>query len=211
LSLSSRLAWVRSQPAPQADDPDAPEAESPRTDLPRREAERSLPPPIRSEARPAANLRAALTRFVDEERPTFRLERMAALAPRQPVELATPDDSLVPGNSSGSIDEALLRIGGPESRRRYGNRRATVRDVPPALQFLALRAQGMSAPETLEVGSRAPVPLSGTGAPPPTEPCDDCGGPTRVAMVDLVEDVATVECTVCGFRRGELASDIVCR
>jgi hypothetical protein len=204
VSLSSRLARVRGQAAPSADPtgaPGGPGAELPRRDPLDRPSQRSG-----RESATAADVTAALTRFVDEERPTYRVERLAALAAARTADITRATDALLPGNGEGgSIDQALLRIGGPESRRRLGDRRARIEDVPPALQFLALRAQGLSTDETLSVGSRPPVPTTGRDVVD-TAPCKGCGGSTRVAMVDLVEDVATVECTRCGLRREESAA-----
>lgn len=212
MSLSSRLARVRSQAARVAASSGAPavvdaDADS---DLPRREAAIEARPERSREPKPTAELTAALARFVDDERPTFRVDRLAALAGRYQVDVERADDGLLPGNGTGgSIDEGLLRIGGAESRRRLGDRRARVADVPPAMQFLALRAQGLTAPETLEVGSLPPVPLGNAEGAPETDPCTACGGATRVAMVDLVEDVATVECILCGLRREESAGSVL--
>jgi hypothetical protein len=60
----------------------------------------------------------------------------------------------------------------------------------------------MSAAETLEAGTGgaaapAGVPWRDLGA------CGACGGPVRVAVVDLESGTAAIECMACGVRRIE--------
>jgi hypothetical protein len=143
---------------------------------------------------------AALARFVDDEAPLARVERMAALARRNQAPTAPVDETLVPGNMrTGS--KAELALG--EARYRVARRSGAGRpQVPPAMQMLAMRAQGMTAAQTIVAGS-APVPERRGSAAVDLGSCGGCGGPLRVARLDLEARSVLLECMACGLRRFE--------
>jgi hypothetical protein len=58
-----------------------------------------------------------------------------------------------------------------------------------------------AAPLTRSVAVAPSAPEGATAAYPFLAPCLACGGATRVAVVDLAQESATVECVACGLRR----------
>lgn len=147
-----------------------------------------------------------MERAVERDHPAFQVTRAAALASlaARGEHLDSTEEMHFPGNGAARTPEGELY-----SLLPIASRPSWVA-VPSALDLITMRAKGIMPGETsLAAAQPDPVAMPPMGGGVVLEPCAACDGPTRVAVVDLAQDSATVECVACGLRRLGIAAGAV--